>query len=122
MDNDDIINELKRLRFEDFLWILFAILALANIYGDNNEAEYLRTNDNSFRAKANHIFEITLIITLLIYLYFLIRNYHAYKKARPQDKNLYKVKLLGSALLIAGIICLIYFQTKQTSFTGSPAL
>lgn len=122
MYNDDFINEMNRLKFEDFLWIVFALLALANIYGDYNETEYLKTNDTTFKSKANQIFTLTLTITFLIYIYFLVRNYNAYKKARPQDKDLYKIKLLGSALLIAGVICLIYFQTKQTSFTGSPAL
>lgn len=120
MYNKDIIKELNRLKFEDFLWLLFAILSFANIGGDHNEVEYLKTNNNTFKSKANHIFETTLTITLLIYIYFFIRNYNAYKKST--DKELYKTKLFGSSLLIAGILCLLYFQKKQTSFTGSPAL
>lgn len=122
MYNNDIFSEIKRLNFENFLWIVFAILAFANISGDNNEIEFLKTNNENFKNKSNHIFEITLLITILIYFYFFIRNYNAYKKATEQEKKLYMIKLIGSSLLIAGVICLIYFQMKQTSFTGSPAL
>lgn len=122
MYNKNVFDEINRLNFEDFLWILFAVLALINVYGDYNEKEYLETNNNNFEEKSNKIFEITLIITLFIYIYFFIRNYKAYEKASTEEKNLYTIKLLGSSLLIAGILCLLYFQTKQTSFIGSPAL
>lgn len=122
MNTNDIFNEINRLKFENFLWIIFIILSIANIAGDNNDIEFLRTNDKTFKDKSNHIFEITLFVTLLIYIYFFIRNYVAYKNAPEQVKRLYSIKLLGSSLLIAGVICLIYFQVKQTSFVGSPAL
>lgn len=46
----------------------------------------------------------------------------AYKYAILEEKNLYIIKLLGSSLLVAEVLCLLYFQAKQTSFTGSPAL
>lgn len=122
MFNNDTIGQIKRLNFEDFLWLVFAVLCFANIYGDYNEKEYLNTNLNIFKNNSNKIFEFTLIITLLIYFYFFIRNYKTYKKVSADEKNLYYIKILGSALLISGIICLIYFQTKQTSFIGTPSL
>ena len=122
MYNSEITNELKRLKFEDFLWIIFAMLCIMNVYGDYNDEEYLITNDKKFKEKSNYIFEITLIVTFFIYLYFLSRNYKFYQKSSPQDKELYSIKLLGSSFLLAGIVCLIYFQIKQSSFIGSPAL
>lgn len=122
MYSQEIINELKRLDFENFLWILFAILSVMNIIGDDKEEEFLLTNESSFHDASNKIFEITLVVTLLIYIYFFIRNYHFYEKSSPENKQLYLIKLLGSSFLIAGIVCLIYFQFKQTSFVGSPAI
>ena len=116
------ISEINRLKFENFLWILFACLCIMNVYGDYDEIKYLISNNKNFEQKADTIFEITLIITFLIYIYFFLRNYKAYKYATIEEKNLYTIKLLGSSLLIAGVLCLLYFQTKQTSFTGSPAL
>lgn len=122
MYSNETLNDLKRLHFENFLWIVFGILCFMNVYGDYKEEEYLETDDKEFENQSNHIFEITLIITFFIYIYFFIRNYKAYEKASEEDKFLYSIKVLGSSFLIAGIICLIYFQTKQTSFVGSPAI
>lgn len=121
MDNDKVAKEIKRLKFEDFLWIIFIVLALANIYGDHEEIEYLETNETFYKTKATKIFVIILIVTLLIYSYFWIRDYYAYKDAPLEKKGLYIIKLLGISLLISGTLCLLYFQINQTSFTGSPA-
>lgn len=122
MYTENNINEIDRLKFENFLLILFACLCISNVYGDYEEIEYLETDNQTYKTKSNKIFTTTLIITLLIYIYFFLRNYKSYEKATIEEKNLYTIKLLGSSLLIAGILCLIYFQTKQTFFTGSPAL
>lgn len=119
---DELVNEIKRLNFEDFLWLIFASLAIINIYGDYKDKEYLKTNNQKFQDESNKIFEFTLIVTFFIYIYFFIRNYKVYKKESSENKNLYLIKLLGSSFLLAGAICLIYFQTKQKSFVGSPAL
>lgn len=121
MNNTNIESEIKRLNFEDFLWIIFIGIALLNIFGDYNEKEYLKSNNIYYKDQANHIFEITLLITFLIYIYFNIRNYNALKKAPEARKGLYQIKLFGSILLIVGVLCLIYFQHEQTAFIGSPA-
>lgn len=122
METEETLKELKRLDFEDILWLVFGSLALINIIGDANDKEFLKTNDNKFKNRSNQIFEFTLIVTFFIYIYFLQRNFKAFKKAPEEEKNLFSIKLLGSSLLLAGIICLIYFQTKETSFIGAPAL
>lgn len=122
MFSEKTIEEIKRLNFEDLLWVLFVFLSIANIFGDYNEKEFLKTNDSDFKTRANKIFEITLVITFFIYIYFLVRNYHAYQNASLENKNLYLIKTLGSSFLIAGIVLLIYFQFKQSSFVGSPAI
>lgn len=122
MFSEKTIEEIKRLNFEDLLWVLFVFLSIANIFGDYNEKEFLKTNDPDFKTRANKIFEITLVVTFFIYIYFLVRNYHAYQNASLENKNLYLIKTLGSSFLIAGIVLLIYFQFKQSSFVGSPAI
>ena len=55
-------------------------------------------------------------------IYFFIRNYKAFEKANDNEKKLFAIKLLGSALLISGVICLIYFQFKQVDFVGTPVI
>ena len=65
-----INNEVERLDFESILWILFIVLGILNIYGNQEEKEYIETNNKDYEKKANKIFKITLSVTLLIYLYF----------------------------------------------------
>ena len=38
-------KELKRLYFENILWVLFAGLAFLNIYGDYDEISFLKNHD-----------------------------------------------------------------------------
>lgn len=115
-------DEINRLHFENILWITFAILSILNIRGDYDEELYIKTNNNLYEKESNKIFEFTLIVTLFIYLYFFERNYKAYKRASNNQQELYMSKVIGSVLLISGVICLIYFQVNQTSFIGSPAI
>lgn len=121
MNEENVYGEIRRLDFENFLWETFIILSLLNIYGDNDDKKYLQSKDNKYKEKSNKIFTFTLIVTFFIYVYFFLRNYNSYEKATESQKNLYLIKLLGSAFLIAGVLCLLYFQTRQTSFIGSPA-
>ena len=121
MDSNEI-SELKRLHFENVIWIVFAGLCILNILGDNDEIFFLFCNDVSYKNEANTFFELTLTMTLFIYLYFFFFFFKQFNKASSDKKSLYEVKVLGSIFLISGIICLIYFQKKQKNFTGSPAL
>lgn len=122
MNEEELYSELNRLKFEDFICVVIIILSVININGDHNEIDYLITGNKTYKNKANHVFEFTLIVSFFIYLYFLARNYKAYKKTAKENKKLYLIKTFGSSLLLAGIICLIYFQTNQTDFIGEPAI
>ena len=115
-------DDIKRLNFEDYIWFVFAILAFFNIYGDNLQKEFLKSNNKNIEKSANEIFLFVLIIGFIIYLYFFYRNYRIFLKTRDEDKSLFIIKLIGSALLISGSICLIYFQYKQNDFIGTPGI
>ena len=77
---NNIESELKRLRFEDLLWIVFGILCFINVYWDKIQEKNLYINSNVLEKKSNNVFIFTLIITFLIYIYFFIRNYNSTKK------------------------------------------
>lgn len=115
-------KELQRLNFEDILWVIFIFLGAANIVGDYNDKEYIKTKDQVYQMRADKIFTLTIEVTLIIYLYFFVRNYNAFKKASKKNQELFLIKLLGSAFLIAGAICLLYFQKNDSSFIGTPAI
>ena len=119
---NNVNEEIKRLNFEDFLLVLFICSSILNIIGDSYEKEYLKTHSISSKINANKIFDFTLSITILIYFYFLIRNYNSYKNISEDKKSLYSIKLFGSILIVVGAICLLYFQKKQNKFVGVPAI
>ena len=116
----DLEKELKRLKFEDILWIIFGILCFINVYGDSIQEKNLYINSKTLENKSNKVFTFTLIITFFIYIYFFIRNYNSYKNAPENEKELYTIKVLGSSFLIAGVICLIYFQINNKNFIDPP--
>jgi len=115
-------DDIKRLTLEDYIWLVFAILVFMNIYGDNLQKEFLRSNDKKLDKKANYIFLFVLIVGFFIYVYFFYRNYRAFLKASDEEKGLFLIKLSGSALLIGGSLCLIYFQYKHNDFVGTPGI
>jgi len=122
MYDDKILKDINRLRFEDIIWIIFALISLLNVLGDEEEILYLEYEDETEKSKAKNIFLITIIITIFIYLYFITRNYFAYTNCKEEEKSLYFIKFLGSTLLISGALCLLYFQIHEDDFTGSPAI
>ena len=113
--NSREFDDIKRLDFEDFLWIVNIVLSVLNIFGDNCDKNYLKTHDDNWKHNASKIFKITVIVSLFIYLYFFIRNYHDYEKCSENDKNLYLIRLFSSVFFITGTLCLLYFQLNIKS-------
>lgn len=114
-------NDILRLNFENFIWIVFITISVLNIIADNDEKKFINANNSVYKTEANNIFELTIFIIFLIYIYFAIRNYNALSNADDSQKSLYSIKFIGSIFLVVGSICLIYFQKKQANFMGSPA-
>ena len=112
----NIDSEIMRLNFEDFLWVVFMILAGLNIYGDYDDKEYLRSNVISYKEKSNSIFTLTLTITFFIYFYFLFRNYKNYVSVPDYVKSLYFIRLLGSFFWLLVFVVFYIFKRTLNSF------
>lgn len=110
MDND-VENIVKRLRFEDFIWISFIVISILDIYGDSLIRKSLLKKDQEANKKANHLFLGIVSFSILIYVYFFVRNYADYKKYKTKS---YEVRLVGSSLVLLGTFCLLYFQLTNT--------
>lgn len=108
---------IKRLSFENFIWIVYIAVAAFSIYGDELIKRSIQNNDVSADKKAKKIFLVILSITALIYLYFLTRNYSDLKK-HPNNEA-YKIRFFGSILTLVGILCFLYFQLSITRESDS---
>lgn len=112
-------DDIARLNFEDIIWFIFIGLSVLDIVGDKYLKDYIKNGEKAKEVVANKIFLFILIISLFIYIYFFIRNYRAYEKVKDDEKGLYLIKLFGSALLVVGVIYLIYFQYNNSDFIGT---
>lgn len=111
-EQEEIIN---RLTFENYIWAIYIVIAISSIIGDELIKKSITEHDQKKDRLAKDIFTIGLIITILIYLYFLSRNYHDYQS--HENEKAYEIRYLGSILMISGILCLLYFQLK-TSYSS----
>ena len=98
-EQNEMIN---RLTFENYIWVIYIFIAITD-------------NDKEKDKLAKDIFTISLIITVIIYLYFFSRNYKDYQGHK--NSKAYELRFLGSILMISGILCFLYFQIK-TSYSS----
>ena len=116
--NNDVQNTVKRLSFENIVWFTFIIISALDIYGDELLKKELLYNDKVSGERANKVFFWVIIVSILIYGYFFLRNYNDYKKYKTES---YQVRLTGSILILVGVICLLYFQITTKNKTDSPS-
>lgn len=114
--NDNSVEMIKRLSFENWIWVAFIVISVLDIYGDELIKKGIITNNKNYSTRANKLFLGIAYFSIIIYIYFLIRNYNDYKKYN--NKN-YQIRLFGSILILGGTLCLIYFQKNNTSPTDS---
>ncbi len=103
-------NRYNSILIDEVIIIIFIALNIINIYADELEKRYLFNNNINDLEKANKVVIFTLIITLIIYLYFAYLNYKEYEKNKT---NIYEIRLIGTILIIIGLVCLIYFRYKN---------
>lgn len=109
---DKTSEVVRRLRFENYIWIIYLIIALGNIWADELIIKSLQEKKTEYDKLAKIIFLVSLIVTLIIYLYFLNRNYNDFKM-HTKNKDIYEIRFIGSIFIFVGTICLLYFVIKM---------
>ena len=109
---------LKKIKTENYVWIIYFILIGLCLYGNTFEKNYVLYNDQKSKKTYRKITIFIFAVALIIYLYFFFDNYKDVKNLKPTDskrkKDLNELSLLGSTLiLIAGLI-FIYIAIVDT--------
>lgn len=116
--NQEIESTIKRLNFENFIWVVLIIASALDIYGDEQLKKSLLYNDHKAEERATNLFLGLAVVSFLVYIYFLFRNYSDYKKYKNKS---YEVRFIGSILVLCGTICFLYFQLTTKNQKDSPS-
>ena len=108
-------EELIRLNYENILWVIFIIGAILNIVADTLLEEFLITNDSNKEKQAKDIYVSVTILTILLYFYFLKRNYKFYVDAKMNNENttVEFIRFIGTIFLITGASLILYSQINE---------
>ena len=68
---NDISKKLKRLRNEDFIWIVYFFIVVFALYSNKLDRDYLLKKDNEAYKREKYINITIFFIAFFIYLYFL---------------------------------------------------
>ena len=107
---NDNKKRIERLTVENYIWAIYIVIAFLNIYGDELVKKNLRFNDEVANKKALNLFRKIIIANIVIYLYFLGRNYIELKENNYDKKHL--IRFIGSILVFVGTLCFFYFQSS----------
>lgn len=115
---NDISKKLKRLRNEDFIWIVYFFIVVFALYSNKLDRDYLLKKDNEAYKREKYINITIFFIAFFIYLYFLLL---LTEDLGSMEKNfndpVYRstfIQLIAAILfLIGGAIYLINETTRK---------
>ena len=119
--NNQSTQTYTRLKFEDNLSIIFIILNLLNIRASAIIENAILTGDISQISNALKIYRLIIVISILLYIYFVKRNYEFYIESKQKvnyDNTLEKIRLTGSVFILVGTILLGYTIFKEKTPEG----
>ena len=119
--NNQSTQTYTRLKFEDNLSIIFIILNLLNIIANAIIENAILTGDISQISNALKIYRLIIVISILLYIYFVKRNYEFYIESKQKvnyDNTLEKIRLTGSVFILVGTILLGYTIFKEKTPEG----
>ena len=119
--NNQSTQTYTRLKFEDNLSIIFIILNLLNIRANAIIENAILIGDISQISNALKIYRLIIVISILLYIYFVKRNYEFYIESKQKvnyDNTLEKIRLTGSVFILVGTILLGYTIFKENTPEG----
>lgn len=111
MNNGEIMQRLKELKIEDFIWVIYIGIIFFSWFANSLERKYFVFNDVESRDKYRKVMTGIFIVLVIVYFYFLRESYNDLKELKPTDsdkrKELVTLSFIASLLIfISGIIIL----------------
>lgn len=117
MSKEELNRRLKKLKIEDFIWIIYIGIILFSLYSNTFERKYFLYNDLKSKEKYRKITIGIFVILVIVYTYFLKDSLEDIKRLKPYDteekKNLTKLSFIGSLLIFTSGIIFLYIAYKD---------
>jgi len=115
---NDISKKLKRLRNEDFIWIVYFFIVVFALYSNKLDRDYILKKDNEAYKREKYINITIFFIAFFIYLYFLLlltEDLGSMKKNfnDPVYRSTFIQLIAAILFLIGGAIYLINEITRK---------
>lgn len=114
---DEILNRLKEIKIENYIWIIYLGIIFLSYYSNSLEKDYLVNNNYISKDKYRYIMIIIFSILVIIYLYFLLDSYQNIKNIdlnNMSDKDLlYILSFVGSLLIFISGLIFLYISIKD---------
>jgi len=106
--NVSINEQIRDLKIEDLIWVIYFFLALFSIISNSYEREALIKTNKRFNKKSQNINVTIFIITFVIYLYFVFINWRDIEMIkRGQTTKGGRNILTSQARLVAALLFLV---------------
>lgn len=113
-------RELKKIRTEDFVWIIYFFIVIAALYSNRYEVNYLLNNDINSLKKEKTLNIIIFVVAFFIYLYFVLTFSEDLSNMEKNFNNRrYRetfIKLIAALLFLVGGA--LYAIVEITSFSS----
>lgn len=117
MTNEELNNRLKQLKIEDFIWIIYIGIIIFSLYANTFERKYFLYNDHKSKETYRKIMIGIFVILVIVYAYFFKDSASDVKSLKindtPKKKDLTKLSLLGSFLILVSGIIFLYIAIED---------
>ena len=125
--NNNIIETLKRINIEDYIWIIYLFLVGYNLYSNYLEKKFLISKDKYLYNKFHSINTTVSFIALIIFIYFLIIAYEDLNKlntnSKEDEKKFKTLTFIASLLFVIGSAISLYVVAKSPDLDNeTPAI
>ena len=125
--NNNIIETLKRINIEDYIWIIYLFLVGYNLYSNYLEKKFLISKDKYLYNKFHSINTTVSFIALIIFIYFLIIAYEDLNKlninSKEDEKKFRALTFIASLLFVIGSAISLYVVAKSPDLDNeTPAI
>ena len=112
------INEkrISELIIDEGIWIIFIILSILNITGDECEKKHCYNNSIEDKIRAKEIFKFTVFVSFLIYSYLAYKNCSKYRddKINNKNSNLSGIRCISSLLVVVASVLSLSVQVVDS--------